>query len=518
MNKYTLSELIDLSTIQNLAEAHYQISGMPIGIIDAFDGSVLVGVGWQDICTQFHRANSASLKACNESDNYIKNHLVAGEACRYRCKNGLWDIGVPIMVAQRHLATLFLGQFFYEGETPDRDYFVRQAQQYGFDLTKYLTALDQVPDFSKEEVDRIIAYNKSFATFIAELAERSLRDLESKAKYQAIVDSFDGLIYVCSPDYRIEFMSGKLVERTGRDAVGEFCYKVLHDRDSVCPWCINERVFAGETVHWEIESPKDGRWYYSVSAPIYNADGSMSKQAMILDITDRKRMETELQNKNRELENYTYTVSHDLKSPLITIRGFAGAIASDLAAGRGDRVEKDLNRICNAADKMMTLLDDLLQLSRIGRVIHPPELVDMTCLANEVLENLYSLLQENGVQASVQTGMPTVSCDRQRISEVLQNLVENAVQYRGEQSELQVQIGFREEGKKRVFFVKDNGAGIAAQYHEHIFGLFNRLNTQVSGNGVGLSLVKRIIEEHGGSVWVESEGKDRGSTFCFLLN
>ena len=518
MNNYTLSELIDLSTIQNLAAEHYKISGMPIGIIDAIDGSVLVGVGWQDICIQFHRANTASLKACNDSDDYIKNHLVEGEACQYLCKNGLWDIGVPIMVAKRHLATLFLGQFFYEGDTSDRDYFVRQAQQYGFDLKEYLAALDRVPVFTKEKVDSIINYNKSFAKFIAELAERSLRDLESKAKYQAIVDSFDGLIYVCSPDYRIEFMSGKLVERTGRDAVGELCYKVLHDRDSACPWCINERVFAGETVRWEIESPKDGRWYYSVSAPIHNADGSMSKQAMILDITERKRMETELQNKNHELENYTYTVSHDLKSPLITIRGFAGAITSDLAAGRGDRVEKDLNRICNAADKMMTLLDDLLQLSRIGRVIHPPEPVDMTCLANEVLENLSSLLQKNGVQATVQLEMPTVSCDRQRISEVLQNLVENAVQYRGEQSELRVQIGLRQEGDRQIFFVRDNGAGIATEYQQHIFGLFNRLNTQVPGNGVGLSLVKRIIEEHGGRVWVESEGEGKGSTFCFSLN
>ena len=518
MKQYKLSELIDLSTIQQLAEAHYDISGMPIGIIDAFDGAVLVGVGWQDICTQFHRANPASLKACNDSDNYIKNHLAEGEACRYRCKNGLWDIGVPIMVAQRHLATLFLGQFFYEGETPDRDYFVRQAQQYKFDLTKYLAALDRVPVFTKKKVDSIITYNKSFSKFIAQHAERSLRDLESKARYQAIVEAFDGLIYICSPDYRIEFMSGKLVERTQGDAVGELCYKALHDLDSVCPWCVNDRVFAGETVRWEVQSPKDGRWYYVVNVPIRNPDGSLSKQAMILDITDRKRMENELQNKNRELESFTYTVSHDLKSPLITIRGFAGAICADLEAGRGDRVEKDLMRIGHAADKMMTLLDDLLQLSRIGRVINPLESVDMTSLANEVVDSLSAILQESGTQVSVQPEMPKVSCDRQRISEVLQNLVENAVQYRKEQSEQQIHIGLREEGGRQVFFVQDNGVGIAPEHHQHIFDLFNRLNAKVPGNGIGLSLVKRIIEEHGGRVWVESEGVGTGSTFCFLIS
>src|SRR5512139_2606388 len=186
MKIYRISELVDLSTIQKLAEGHYQATGMPIGIVDAIDGSVLVATGWQDICTLFHRAQPSSLRYCQESDNYIKSHLIEGEACHYRCKNGLWDIGIPIMVAKRHLATIFLGQFFYEGETPDRDYFIRQAQGYGYNLSEYLAALDRVPVFSKEKVDNIIAYNKSFSHFMAELAERSLSNFEAE---QALRDS-----------------------------------------------------------------------------------------------------------------------------------------------------------------------------------------------------------------------------------------------------------------------------------------------------------------------------------------
>ena len=188
MKSYTISELVDLSTIQKLAETNYQVSGMPIGVIDAIDGSVLVGAGWQDICTLFHRAHPSSLRKCQESDNYIKDHLTDGEACQYRCKNGLWDIGVPVMVANRHLATIFLGQFFYQGETPDRDYFVWQAQRYGYNLSEYLTALDRVPVFTKEKVDSIIAYNRSFSRFMAELAERSLSNFEAE---QALRDSED---------------------------------------------------------------------------------------------------------------------------------------------------------------------------------------------------------------------------------------------------------------------------------------------------------------------------------------
>ncbi|MFC1811400.1 PAS domain S-box protein [Thermodesulfobacteriota bacterium] len=116
----------------------------------------------------------------------------------------------------------------------------------------------------------------------------------SEERYRAIVAAFDGLIYVCSHDYRVEFMNDRFIERTGYDSTGKLCYKALHELDSVCPWCVNEQVFKGETVRWEVQSPKDSRWYYVVNTPIYHPDGSLSKQAMILDITDRKQMEEQL--------------------------------------------------------------------------------------------------------------------------------------------------------------------------------------------------------------------------------
>jgi len=120
-------------------------------------------------------------------------------------------------------------------------------------------------------------------------AEVALR--ESETKYRAMVESFDGLIYVCSQDYRVEFMNERCIERAGYNAVGDFCYTALHGRDSICPWCVNERVFQGETVRWEIQSPKDQRWYYTVNTPIYHANGKISKQALIIDITERKHAE-----------------------------------------------------------------------------------------------------------------------------------------------------------------------------------------------------------------------------------
>jgi ligand-binding sensor protein len=133
----------------------------------------------------YHRAHPVSLENCRESDNYIKNSLTVGEACGYRCKNGLWDIGVPIMAEGRHLATLFLGQFFYEEETPDREYFVRQALEFGFDQDEYLAALDRVPVFSRGKVDDVLEYNKALARFISDLCERAVRQSRAEERLKA---------------------------------------------------------------------------------------------------------------------------------------------------------------------------------------------------------------------------------------------------------------------------------------------------------------------------------------------
>jgi len=129
-----------------------------------------------------------------------------------------------------------------------------------------------------------------------------------------MIDAFDGFIYICSRDYRVEYMNERLIERTGYDGTGQPCYRVLHGRDEVCPWCINERVFAGETVHWEIQSPRDRRWYAIVNTPVTNPDGSLSKQALIRDITDAKRTESDLKHALDRLEHEVEIRTAELKA------------------------------------------------------------------------------------------------------------------------------------------------------------------------------------------------------------
>jgi signal transduction histidine kinase len=221
----------------------------------------------------------------------------------------------------------------------------------------------------------------------------------------------------------------------------------------------------------------------------------------------------ELEAKNAELERFTYTVSHDLKSPLVTINGFLGYLEKDTASGDMERAKHDSQRIKQAVDKMKLLLDELLELSRIGRLMNPSKTIWFESLTREALEIVCGQLEAHKVTVIVQPNLPTVYGDRQRLTEILQNLIDNAAKFMGEQQDPKIEIGCKEQDGKSVFFVKDNGIGIDPKFHEQIFGLFNKLDPHVEGTGVGLALVKRIVEVHGGKIWVESEGMSKGTTF-----
>jgi PAS domain S-box-containing protein len=243
------------------------------------------------------------------------------------------------------------------------------------------------------------------------------------------------------------------------------------------------------------------------------------------DITERKRAETEreklvaeLEARNRELERFTYTVSHDLKSPLITIKGFAGLLAKEIADGDVEQVESDLARIRNAADRMHQLLDELLELSRVGHLVNSPQEVPLSCLAREALDLVATRIGKSGVAVSIPPDLPVVCGDRPRLLSVMQNLLDNAAKFMGDQPEPNIQIGARMDGDEAICWVRDNGIGIDPRYHERIFGLFEKLNSDSKeGTGIGLALAKRIVEAHGGRIWVESDGRGRGATFYFSI-
>jgi signal transduction histidine kinase len=249
--------------------------------------------------------------------------------------------------------------------------------------------------------------------------------------------------------------------------------------------------------------------------------------AMVRDVSlqkwilgEREKLITELELKNAELERFTYTASHDLKSPLITIKGFLGFLREDAQRGNLNRLEADIQRISNAADKMQRLLNDLLELSRIGRLVNTPELVNLNRMIADVLELLDGRISGGPVpiRVSVEENLPHVYADGPRLMEVWQNLIDNAAKFKGDQPHPHIEIGQAENSKENlpIFFVRDNGIGIDPKFQDRIFGLFDKLDARTDGTGIGLALVKRIIEFHGGRIWVESEPK-KGATFYFTL-
>ena len=273
---------------------------------------------------------------------------------------------------------------------------------------------------------------------------------------------------------------------------------------------------------------KDGavRWVRVYGHPVWDPGRNqlVGIYGAVQDVTDRRKAEAEreelireLEAKNAELERFTYTVSHDLKSPLITIQGFLSFVERDALAGNVERLKADVARIADAVAKMQRLLNELLELSRIGRVVNPPEAVSFGSLAREAEALVAGRISRRRVEVVTADGLPTVWGDHDRLREVVQNLLDNSVKFMGDEPRPRVEIGTRLSAGDRVFFVRDNGVGIDAAFRERVFGLFEKLDQDSEGTGVGLALVKRIVELHGGRVWIEPGGDGRGTTVCFTL-
>lgn len=272
---------------------------------------------------------------------------------------------------------------------------------------------------------------------------------------------------------------------------------------------------------------RDGRtiiceWY---NTPIVDENGkAIGISSLCEDVTERETfrreqqlLSTELEARNAELERFVYTVSHDLRAPLISIKGLIGLLQKDIESRDDAKIKSDMAKINNAADTMGDLLSGLLELSRIGRIINPPEYGALTELVQTAAKNLQERLDKRGIELKIDDDMPTYWGDRLRLIEVFQNLLENAVKFMGDQPSPRIEISAQSDGATITCRIADNGIGIDPTYHDRIFNLFERLDPQVEGTGIGMTLVKRIIEAHGGSIRVESEGDSTGCSIVFTL-
>lgn len=272
---------------------------------------------------------------------------------------------------------------------------------------------------------------------------------------------------------------------------------------------------------------KDGRnivceWY---NTPIVDASGkTVGIASLCEDVTERETIRqkqqllaTELEARNAELERFVYTVSHDLRTPLISIKGLIGLLQKDIELDDVDRIKADMEKINNAADTMGELLSGLLELSRIGRIINPPEQGSLKELAERAAEHLHDKLNRRGVALEIADDMPRYWGDTLRLLEVFQNLIENAIKFMGDEPSPRIEISAQSLGDAIECTVRDNGIGIEPAYHERVFNLFERLDPRIEGTGIGMALVKRIVEAHEGEIRIESDGGNRGCSVVFTL-
>jgi signal transduction histidine kinase len=260
------------------------------------------------------------------------------------------------------------------------------------------------------------------------------------------------------------------------------------------------------------------QWVLVNADPVFDAQCQLAQVIVaFIDITERKLAENALREKTAEMESFTYKVTHDLKSPLVTIKTFLGFLEKDLAPPISAPVIKDLGYINKAADKMGTLLEELLKFAHAGINGNAHEEVPFQEIVEEALSLVAGQIAARGVQIDVSKEPVWLYGDRVRLVEVFQNLVDNAVKFLIDQPVPRIEIGIEAVGGELQIFVRDNGRGIDEKYQSKVFGLFEKLDVSISGSGLGLALVRRIVELHGGKIWVESAGLGQGTTFRFTL-
>jgi len=353
--------------------------------------------------------------------------------------------------------------------------------------------------------------------------EEALRRSESRMR--ALLNAIPDMIFEISRDGTIlQFIPSAINAPLfpPEEFLGKTIMDVLPSLADQTAFAIQRALESGAVNAFEYELFQDGK-LRTFEARVTSL-GPDTVLAMVRDVSlqkwveaEREKLIVELEEKNAELERFTYTVSHDLKSPLITIRGFLGFIREDSRKGNLNRLDSDIQRISAATEKMQSLLNDLLELSRVGRLTNELREINLNELVKETLELLHGRISQTGVSVDVAEELPIVFGDYARLSEVMQNLIDNACKFMGVQESPRIEIGQQgQEGDMPILYVRDNGMGISQQFHDNIFGLFNKLDVHSEGTGVGLALVKRIIEVHGGRIWVESEA-GQGTTFYFTL-
>jgi len=547
--KANILDLIDFEKVDALLEGFNKSTGFVTAILD-LEGNVLSKSGWRQICTEFHRVHPETSKKCTISDTELAGKLAEGEKYHfYKCLNGLVDVAVPIVIKEEHIANLFSGQFFFE--QPDHLFFKKQAEKYRFDESIYLKALRDVPVISEEKVKIAMEFLLDMTHLISEMTFQKLEQMElneelrkSEERWQfAIEGNGDGLW-----DWNLQtnelYLSKQWKTMLGYDDIEisnniDEWEKRVHPEDLKRAQEAIQNYLNKTTKVFSIEHRlqcKNGsyKWINSRGKIISWTDDGKPLRFIGThnDITDHKKVEGEikslnqtlehrvfertaqLQSANKELESFSYSISHDLRAPLRAIFGFSQIISQRHKDSLNAEGRQYVDYVVDASIRMEQLINDLLSYSRLGRAGVTLVPVALTKIIDDVYSDFKAELKEINGTFETDNELPTILGDDSLLHQIFSNLIGNAIKYR--RAEVPLKINIQSEPIAEGYQVKviDNGIGISDKHYDKIFNVFQRLHseTKYSGTGIGLANVKKAVTLLRGTIQVESI-VNSGSTF-----
>jgi PAS domain S-box-containing protein len=531
--RINFSELVNIDTLKRMADNLFVSAAIPVGILDT-DGTIYVKTGWQDICTKFHRVNKETCSRCMISDKYLNDHLMEDRYIEYKCLNNMWDIAVPIIIAGRHLATIFIGQFFYDDEIIDIEFFRKQAIEFGFDEKEYLNALSKVPKFPKEKIQSMIEY---YLALVMTLAESGLRQLEYENSQKKLANNqkyLNSILNSVNESIFIHDFYGNIID-TNKTVIYMFGFSMEELKNMNINDLIAEKSIITKNEVFEIynkardnnpiifeclcKNKNNNEFWTEVNISALKIEEEEQIISTVRDITDRKISELAREKEAHELEvlrtEFFANISHELKTPLNIIFGVIQLIKLEI-----EDIEKPINRekVLNNLNiqkqncfRLLRLMNNLIDSTKLdsGDIELNMTNCNIIYLVEEITLSVAEYINNNNIKLTFDTDVEEkmLACDLDRIERIMLNLLSNAVKFTEAGGEIFVNIY---DGKDYItIVVEDTGIGIPSQKLNVIFDRFRQVDKSFArnheGSGIGLSIVKSLVEMHGGSISVESE-------------
>ncbi|MCX6249869.1 MAG: PocR ligand-binding domain-containing protein [Bacteroidetes bacterium] len=571
-SRYAIENLVDLGQLQELFTQFTKATGYTIGFLDHPGMNILISTGWRDICTKFHRSCPISEEVCLKSNLHLLKQLdIPGKVMIESCGYGLVDCAMPIIIQGKHIASLATGQLLFKA--PDIEWFKQQACIYGFNEKEYLKALEEVPVVDEDKLRVVTGFLGNMAQVISQMGYTRLKIIEdaeqmeaevavrkraeealheSEERYRIIAENTADTIAIYDLNLNPVFVSPSVLKLRGysvQETTAQSLDQILSPdsiqkvKDALIDRMALEASGKGvmlknELIELEVYR-KNGSVIWVELAASFLRDKKFKPTGILTvtrNITERKRAAEKIKKLNieleervkirtkelervvKELESFSYSVSHDLRAPLRGIDGWSRILEENYSQVLDEQANIYLQRIHSETNKMAELINDLLKLSRISSSEIKFDDIDLTSLANSIVSLMQDIYKGRKMEFLIDPGL-TAKGDKGLLETALTNLFDNACKFTGRNKQTRIEFSTIKENDRHIFFIRDNGTGFEMKYAKKLFGAFQRMHnsSEFPGTGIGLATVQRIIHRHNGRIWADAKPNE-GATFFFTLS